>query len=93
MQTRACRFVPLILLAACGGSLSAVPDGSLASTDAAAYDAAMLSPWRLPAGWRSEVIPFPFAFAPGVVHTGVEELRFPPGVFNLGWTKYWSYAY
>ena len=51
------------------------------------------APWELPAGYRSETIPFPLEFAPGLAHTGVEELRFAPGFFDPAQPGYWSYAF
>jgi hypothetical protein len=47
----------------------------------------------VPAGWKSEVIPFPLDFAPGISHRGVEELRFAPGMFDPKAGGYWSYAF
>jgi hypothetical protein len=47
----------------------------------------------VPAGFRGETIPFPLDFAPGVVHRGVEELRFAPGFFDPAGPGYWSYAF
>jgi hypothetical protein len=77
-------------IAACGhGGAPAVVDAR--STDAAVPDAP--GAWVLPAGWRSEIIPFPLDFAPALPHHGVEELRFPPGSFTLGAANYWSYAW
>jgi hypothetical protein len=38
--------------------------------------------WPVPAEWKSEIIPFPLGFAPGLAHRGLEELRFPPGFNN-----------
>jgi hypothetical protein len=49
--------------------------------------------WPIPAGWKSETIPFPLGFAPGLAHRGVEELRFPPGMFDRTAPDYWSYAF
>src|SRR5262245_36126455 len=50
-------------------------------------------PWPVPAGWRSEVIPFPLDFAPSIGHRGLEDLRFPPGMFDPSSPDYWSYAF
>jgi hypothetical protein len=50
-------------------------------------------PWSIPAGFRGETIPFPLAFAPGLAHKGVEELRFAPGFFDPAALGYWSYAF
>jgi hypothetical protein len=47
----------------------------------------------VPAGWKSEVIPFPLEFAPAITHRGVEELRFAPGFFDPDKPGYWSYAF
>ena len=46
-----------------------------------------------PAGWRTETIPFPLAFAPELDYTGLEELRFAPGMFTAGAEDYWTYAF
>jgi hypothetical protein len=49
--------------------------------------------WSVPAGWRSEVIPFPLDFAPALAHRGVEEIRFPPGFFDPASPQRWSYVF
>ena len=49
--------------------------------------------WVVPAGWRTETIPFPLDFAPEVKHRGLEELRFPPGMFKPDAPDFWSYAF
>jgi hypothetical protein len=49
--------------------------------------------WPVPAGWKSETIPFPLDFAPKLAHRGVEELRFAPGMFDPTAPGYWSYAF
>jgi hypothetical protein len=49
--------------------------------------------WELPAGWRSEVIPFPLDFAPSLAHRGFEEIRFAPGMFDPAAPGYWSYTF
>jgi hypothetical protein len=51
------------------------------------------APWRLPAGWKDEVIPFPLEFAPQLAHRGVEELRFAPGFLDEHAAARWSYAF
>lgn len=53
------------------------------------------SPFSLPTpdGWRTETIPFPLGFAPELDYTGVEELRFAPGMFTAGAEDYWTYAF
>jgi hypothetical protein len=50
-------------------------------------------PWPVPTGWKSETIPFPLEFAPSITHTGKEELRFAPGMFDPAAPGYWSYAF
>jgi hypothetical protein len=72
----------LILLAACGSG-------------AAPLQAPVPPPatWPTPAGWKRETIPFPLEFAPLVLHRGVEELRFAPGMFEPGTPGYWSYTF
>lgn len=50
-------------------------------------------PWAVPAGFRSETIPFPLEFAPDLVHRGLEELRFAPGFMDPGAPGYWSYTF
>jgi hypothetical protein len=49
--------------------------------------------WPVPVGWRSEVIPFPLEFAPAIPHRGLEDLRFPPGMFDPSSPDYWSYTF
>ncbi len=51
------------------------------------------STWRVPDGWKHEVIPFPLDFAPALGHRGVEELRFPPGFLDDGAPNQWSYVF
>ncbi len=75
------------VLAACGSS---APTPTTSTGSAAPPPP---SAWRVPAGWKTEVIPFPLGFAPTVVHTGVEELRFPPGMFEPEQPDYWSYVF
>src|SRR5688500_2734436 len=48
--------------------------------------------WPVPAGWRTETIPFPLGFAPTLPYTGIEELRFAPGMFKAGSDDFWTYA-
>lgn len=69
-------------LAACG-----------ASSQAPAAPAASSAPWPVPAGFRSETIPFPLEFAPAIAQRGAEELRFAPGFFDPAAPGYWSYAF
>lgn len=66
------------------------PTPATATADAATQS---LAGWELPAGWRSEVIPFPLDFAPSLAHRGFEEIRFAPGMFDPAAPGYWSYAF
>ena len=79
-------LVAAAALAACGGPTTGDPWTPRPRAVTAAT-------WELPAGWRSEVIPFPLEFAPTLQYAGVEELRFPPGFFDPGAATYWSYAF
>ncbi len=47
----------------------------------------------VPDGWRTETIPFPLDFAPELDYTGLEELRFAPGMFDAQSDEFWSYAF
>jgi hypothetical protein len=49
--------------------------------------------WPVPEGWKSETIPFPLEFAKDLPYSGVEELRFAPGMFAPDQDGYWSYAF
>lgn len=49
--------------------------------------------WPAPPGWKSETIPFPLDFAPGIRHGGVEELRFSPGFGRPDGPLYFTYAF
>jgi hypothetical protein len=77
----------LVLLACCGPAASPAPAAPATPAPAAP------STWPVPSGWKSEVIPFPLDFAPSLTHRGVEELRFPPGMFDPAAPGYWSYAF
>ena len=79
------RWLLVLVLAGCGSSSEPAKPKPAPVPKAAA--------WRVPAGWKSETIPFPLDFAPDVKHTGVEELRFPPGFFKADQPDYWSYAF
>ena len=59
----------------------------------AAPKPAPVAGWPVPAGWRSEIIPFPLEFAPALAHRGKEEIRFPPGFFDPTAGDDWSYAF
>jgi hypothetical protein len=60
---------------------------------ACAHAAPAPATWRVPTGWKSETFPFPLDFAPSIAHTGTEELRFAPGMFDPAAPGYWSYAF
>ena len=77
------------ILVACGGGAQTQP----LPRDPPVEPPAAAATWEVPDGWRSETIPFPLAFAPSLAHTGVEELRFPPGFFEPDSPEYWSYAF
>lgn len=81
------RILVVSVMVACGASAPA----PTASTGSATPPPAATC--RAPAGWTTEVIPFPLGFAPTVVHSGVEELRFPPGMFKPEEPDYWSYVF
>ena len=49
--------------------------------------------WPVPEAWKSETIPFPLEFAKDLPYSGVEELRFAPGMFAPDEDGYWSYAF
>jgi len=83
----------LVFMLACGSSSrEAKPEP--AKPEASIPEASNGRPsWTIPAGWRSEVIPFPLDFAPTIDHTGEEELRFPKGFFDPASLEYWSYTF
>lgn len=62
-----------------------------ASATSAATDTSFT--WPVPAGWRSETIPFPLGFAPTIAHRGTEELRFAPRFFDATSPTYFTYAF
>lgn len=47
---------------------------------------------KTPEDWRSEIIPFPIDFAPDIKYTGVEELRFSPGMFENTSETHFTYV-
>jgi hypothetical protein len=49
--------------------------------------------WPVAEGWRKETIPFPLEFAKELPFSGVEEIRFAPGMFKPGEDGFWSYAF
>jgi hypothetical protein len=67
---------------------------TLAATPSLAQESAPL-PFSMPVpeGWRTETIPFPLEFAPDLPYTGLEELRFAPGMFDAESAELWSYAF
>ena len=78
------RLALALVIAACGSSAPAPVPAQRPQPE---------PPWPVPAGWRSEVIPFPLEFAPSISHRGLEDLRFPPGMFDPSSPDYWSYAF
>jgi hypothetical protein len=83
-------FVIALVVSGCGERTASVHRAPSHADDGSKAGA---SAWRVPDGWRSETIPFPLDFAPALAHTGAEELRFPPGMFEAGAPDYWSYAF
>lgn len=81
MSIRVSRF-RVLLLAGAAGALGS----------ARAAEAPPLK-WPVPAGWRSETIPFPLGFAPEVPYRGTEEVRFAPGFFQPNSDTFWTYAF
>lgn len=55
--------------------------------------AALPFDWIIPEGWIAETIPFPLGFAPGLPYSGLEELRFAPGMFKAESEDFWTYAF
>lgn len=47
----------------------------------------------VPKGWQSENIKFPIEFAPSIIYTGTESLRFMPGFESAISQEYWSYSF
>ncbi len=85
------RFLVALVLAGCGSSA-----GGAGQSAARPHDGKKETPaftWEVPAGWKSETIPFPLEFAPDIPHRGVEELRFAPGFFEPAAPGYWTYAF
>ena len=44
-------------------------------------------------GWGKETISIPLSFAPEIKLSGIEELRFSPGMFSEEEQDYWSYLF
>lgn len=70
---------------------AAAVSGAPSALTVAPADTTTLIHWPTPAGWEHETIPFPFAFAPSLAFTGVEELRFAPGFYKPEAPGWWSY--
>src|SRR4029079_11384537 len=87
---RSLLVVPLILAS---GIASGIACGSSTPSPPPEPTAKPSQPWSIPAGFRSETIPFPLDFAPGLAHKGAEELRFAPGFFDPAAPGYWSYTF
>lgn len=87
------RTLLLIALAACGPRSAPAPTPGSNTVTAPAPAPEVPATWPVLQGWKSETIPFPLDFAPGISHRGVEELRFAPGMFDPNSGGYWSYAF
>jgi hypothetical protein len=72
---------------------AAEPVASPTTTSSAEVAAAPAFSWPVPAGWRSEAIPFPLGFAPTLPHRGTEELRFAPKFFDPKSPTYFTYSF
>lgn len=80
------RRIAILLLAA------ALASGRILAQETA-QEAALPFGMPVPEGWRTETIPFPLEFAPDLPYTGLEELRFAPGMFEPESDELWSYAF
>jgi osmoprotectant transport system permease protein len=49
--------------------------------------------WPVAEGWRKETMAFPLEFAKDLPFSGIEEIRFAPGMFKPDMDGYWSYAF
>ena len=94
----------LTSLAACAGSPPATATAPVSSSSASASSSAAPPAeekakqdaslgWPIPAGWKSEIIPFPLDFAPSIPYHGREILRFAPKFFDAKAPTYFSYAF
>jgi len=86
-------------LSACAQPPGAV-DQAIDHDAASAREPAVAAPeptppfeWPVPLGWRTETIPFPLGFAPGLRYDGLEEVRFAPGMFKPDREDFWTYAF
>lgn len=92
--TSAATLAAVAVAVACGGGGDAAPAAPAKAPPVAAAVAPSAPPtWVVPEGWRTETIPFPLEFAPGLPYRGIEELRFPKGFFEAGDDWYFSYAF
>lgn len=94
-ELSAVRLLAVVFLGIFAGSAcrSAAPAAREGSELPAASPADAGFHWPVPERWRAETIPFPLDFAPGIPLRGVEELRFPPGMFDPKAPLYFSYAF
>jgi len=46
-----------------------------------------------PEGWRSEILPFPLAFAPEIDFDGFQDVRFAPGWADQSSDEFWTYHF
>ena len=76
--------------------LSITSLNALAQTSKVGFDGSKWSaPYTLntPAGWDVERFIIPIEFAPEILYTGVEDIRFTPGWGNAKSNDYWTYAF
>ena len=84
----------LVPMVGCGDAGTAPSDLPRGATDVPTPAIPSRAPiWYTPDGWQTETIPFPLEFAPEIAHSGVEELRLPPGFSKPGDDWFWSYAF
>ena len=86
-------FRALVLSSFVAGCAAEPAPAPAATSTSAAEIAAAPFTWPVPAGWRSETIPFPLAFAPSLPHRGTEELRFGPRFFDPKSPTYFTYSF
>lgn len=93
---RSFTFVLLTSIAVLTGACFHAEESSGASGDhltAAPHDVSGTYTWPTPEGWSKDTIPFPLSYAPELVYSGIEELRFAPNFFDPKTEFYWSYSF
>lgn len=84
----------LFLLGACAAQAASPTETATTSAAAVETPAANANAtWPVPAGWRTETIPFPLGFAPALPYRGTEELRFGPNFFKPSSPTYFTYTF